>query len=41
MGAGDVWTWTALDADAKLIIGYRVGLHGQADATECMLDLAG
>ena len=40
-GAGDVWTWTALDADSKLIIGYRVGLRGQADANEFMLDLAG
>lgn len=24
-GAGDVWTWTALDADAKLMISYFVG----------------
>lgn len=40
-GAGDVWTWTALDADSKLIIGYRVGLRGQIDANEFMLDLAG
>lgn len=24
-GAGDVWTWTALDADSKLIISYLVG----------------
>lgn len=24
-GAGDVWTWTALDADSKLICGWAVG----------------
>src|SRR5271166_2969361 len=24
-GAGDAWTWTALDADSKLIISYFVG----------------
>ncbi len=25
VGAGDVWTWTALDADSKLIVSYFVG----------------
>ena len=24
-GAGDTWTWTALDSDTKLLIGYPVG----------------
>lgn len=24
-GFGDVWTWTALDADSKLIVSYLVG----------------
>lgn len=24
-GAGDVWTWTALDADSKMIVSYFVG----------------
>ena len=24
-GAGDVWTWTAIDADSKLLIAYKVG----------------
>ena len=24
-GAGDTWTWTALDADSKLIVSYLVG----------------
>ena len=24
-GAGDVWTWTAIDADSKLIVSFFVG----------------
>lgn len=24
-GAGDIWTWTAIDADSKLIVSYLVG----------------
>ena len=24
-GSGDVWTWTAIDADSKLIVSYLVG----------------
>jgi len=24
-GAGDVWTWTAIDADSKLVISYLCG----------------
>ena len=30
-GVGDVWTWTAIDADSKLIISWLVG-DGDADA---------
>ena len=30
-GAGDVWTWTALDADTKLIVSYFVGDRCDAD----------
>jgi hypothetical protein len=26
-GVGDVWTWTAIDADSKLLISYLVGLR--------------
>ena len=33
-GAGDTWTWTAIDADTKLIVSYLVG---QRDA-ECAMD---
>ena len=40
-GAGDCWTWTAIDSDSKLIIAYRVGLRTQDDADLFMLDLAG
>lgn len=31
-GAGDVWTWTAIDADTKLMISYFVGDRGQESA---------
>jgi hypothetical protein len=27
-GAGNVWTWTAMDADTKLIISYMLGDRG-------------
>jgi hypothetical protein len=27
-GWGDAWTWTALDADSKLIVSYLVGQRG-------------
>ena len=32
-GAGDVWTWTAIDADSKLIVSCHVGDHSQHWAT--------
>lgn len=38
---GDVWTWTAIDADSKLIVGYRVGQRTAADAYDFMADVAG
>ena len=38
-GAGDVWTWTAIDVDSKLIISYLVGGRDADYATEFMLDL--
>jgi IS1 family transposase len=37
--AGDVWTWTALDADSKLIVSWHVGDRGAAIATAFMQDL--
>ncbi len=38
-GAGDVWTWTALDADTKLIVAYFVGDRGSESAMVLMDDL--
>jgi hypothetical protein len=37
--AGDVWTWTALDSDTKLILSWHVGGHAAEDAQELMDDL--
>ena len=37
---GDVWTWTAIDADSKLIISYLVGGRSGQWANEFMGDLA-
>ena len=31
-GAGDVWTWIAIDADTKLVISYTLGDRGAATA---------
>ncbi len=39
--AGDVWTWTALDADSKMIISYLVGGRDAGYAHEFMQDVAG
>ena len=38
-GAGDVWTWTAIDADTKLIVSYEVGDRSGATAFDFMNDL--
>jgi IS1 family transposase len=40
-GTGDVWTWTALDADSKLIVCWYVGGRQHEDAEAFMVDLAG
>ena len=39
-GAGDVWTWTAIDADSKLIISYLAGGRDSGYAAEFMADVA-
>ena len=39
-GAGDVWTWTAIDADSKLIISYLLGGRDGGYAAEFMNDVA-
>ena len=37
--AGDVWTWTALDSDSKLILSYMVGDRSVVTAKAFMRDL--
>jgi IS1 family transposase/lambda repressor-like predicted transcriptional regulator len=39
-GAGDLWTWTALDADSKLIIAYDCGGRDAGYANAFMQDVA-
>lgn len=39
-GAGDAWTWIALDSDSKLIISYLVGGRSAEYAHEFMNDVA-
>lgn len=40
-GAGDVWTWTAIDRDHKMILAFEVGDRSGATAIEFMDDLRG
>ena len=40
-GAGDVWTWTAIDAESKLIVSYFVGDRSGDSAINLMDDLRG
>jgi IS1 family transposase/uncharacterized protein YerC len=40
-GMGDVWTWTALDADSKLIVSWFVGSRDAESAYDFMHDVAG
>lgn len=40
IGWGDVWTWTAIDADTKLIISYMLGDRGASTAQAFMQDMA-
>jgi len=39
-GWGDVWTWTAIDADTKLCLTYYVGDRGKVSAYNFMSDAA-
>lgn len=38
--AGDVWTWTAIDADSKLIVSYLAGSRDAGCAYDFMQDVA-
>jgi IS1 family transposase len=40
-GAGDVWTWTAIDADSKLMLSWAVGDRTAECARAFMDDVAG
>jgi IS1 family transposase len=40
-GYGDVWTWTAIDADTKLVPSWLVADRSACAATEFIKDLAG
>jgi IS1 family transposase len=40
-GVGDVWTWTAIDADSKLIPSWFVGQRNAEDGFLFMMDLKG
>ena len=39
-GAGDTWTWTAIDADSKLIVSWLVGPRDAGSAYTFVNDLA-
>lgn len=39
-GCGDCWTWTALDADSKLIVSFRLGDRTLSTAYDFMHDVA-
>ncbi len=41
LGFGDVWTWTAIDAESKLLISYLVGARDAETAAVFMDDVAG
>lgn len=38
-GSGDVWTWTAIDADSKLIVSWHVGDRSQHTGISFIRDL--
>ena len=40
VGAGDLWTWVAIDSDSKLIPSWLVGTRDAESAYEFMTDLA-
>ena len=39
-GAGDTWTWTAIDADSKLVVSWLVGPRDAGSAYTMMHDMA-
>ena len=41
LGFGDVWTWTAIDPDSKLVASWLVGWRGEMEAVDFLTDLKG
>jgi IS1 family transposase len=39
-GVGDMWTWTAIDSDSKLVVTWRLGKRMREDADLFVRDLA-
>lgn len=39
-GVGSMWTWTAIDADSKLIVSWRLGARDAANAHRFMSDVS-
>ncbi len=39
-GAGDAWTWTAIDADTKLVAAWMIGPRDSSVAYDFMMDLS-
>ena len=39
-GAGDIWTWTAIDADSRLIISWNIGGRDAGYASVFVDDIA-
>lgn len=39
-GIGDIWTWTAIDPDTKLVVSWHLGKRSRADAWCFIRDLA-
>lgn len=39
-GWGDMWTWTALDADSKLLVSFLVGTRGPSNCYDFITDVA-
>ena len=37
---GDIWTWTALDADSKMLVSFLVGSRGPSNCYDFMKDVA-
>jgi IS1 family transposase len=40
-GYGDVWTWTAIDPDTKLVASWLVGWRGEPEAVDFLMDVRG